>query len=785
MARRIADLLIKIGADSYEFQQKATQVEKGLAQLEKKLTSLGKSLSLKLTAPLTVLGTMALANADSQAKAETKVATALKSTGNAVGYSLDQLKSYASELQNKTIFGDESILNDITARLLAFTDISGDNFKRTQQVVLDMASAIKMDLGSAASQLGEALIDPIGKMSSLGRLGVTFSEEQKQMVKAMVETGNAAKAQTVILDALEQKFGGQAEAAAKVGMGAIVQLKNAWGDFLEQVGAAMTPFVNKIAAFLSRIVSMMHGMSPTMLKMIVGIGGIAAAISPLLVGISGVMKLIPMLAAGFTALMSPVGLITAAVLALAAAFAYAKIKKQELINETAENSSLEELQQQLADVRAQKKYVEENTVKWRFIPNGIIAGGSFQKTPDLGELGKLRKEEELLTAAIEVKTKKLEEEAKMQEDATRMQQEAVEQTRKMMEELRQQNFEVSEATGLIGTLQQQISELEKKKLVAQSPEEIARINSELQQLRDNLSLIQNLTPEQAQRLGQRGQQEKLSLPSTIIQMPQLEYSMPDIKPVISKYQQQAKEIFESVREGIFGWADSTSAHLQSNFQGVYESVQNYVNSLVERGWKFSEALEHVSTTVAGTMEQFDRQVSQFLADSITATAEAIGQIITGDIGFGGLMKAILTQFATFLKNIGSQLIEFGVIILAFKSALKSVLANPWAAIGVGAAMVAAAAIMTALINKSAEKDVPALASGGLAFGKTYAIIGDNANAAVDPEVVAPLSRLQQLLPASGGQQNIAITLGGELTAKGRDLVYVLGKENFKTTVLGG
>ena len=333
MAKRIADLLIKIGADSYEFQQKATQVEKGLAQLEKKLTSLGKSLSLKLTAPLTVLGTMALANADSQAKAETKVATALKSTGNAVGYSLDQLKSYASELQNKTIFGDESILNDITARLLAFTDISGDNFKRTQQVVLDMASAIKMDLGSAASQLGEALTDPIGKMSSLGRLGVTFSEEQKQMVKAMVETGNAAKAQTVILDALEQKFGGQAEAAAKVGMGAIVQLKNAWGDFLEQVGAAMTPFVNKIAAFLSRIVSMLQGMSPTMLKMIVGIGGIAAAISPLLMGISGVMKLIPMLAAGFTALMSPVGLITAAVLALAAAFAYAKIKKQELINE--------------------------------------------------------------------------------------------------------------------------------------------------------------------------------------------------------------------------------------------------------------------------------------------------------------------------------------------------------------------------------------------------------------------------------------------------------------------
>ena len=51
-----------------------------------------------------------------------------------------------------------------------------------------------------------------------------------------------------------------------------------------------------------------------------------------------------------------------------------------------------------------------------------------------------------------------------------------------------------------------------------------------------------------------------------------------------------------------------------------------------------------------------------------------------------------------------QLIEFGVMIIAFKSALKSVLANPWAAIAIGAAMVAAAAVMTALINKNAAPD---------------------------------------------------------------------------------
>ena len=38
MSRRIADLLIKIGADSYEFQQKARQVERSMESLQKKLS---------------------------------------------------------------------------------------------------------------------------------------------------------------------------------------------------------------------------------------------------------------------------------------------------------------------------------------------------------------------------------------------------------------------------------------------------------------------------------------------------------------------------------------------------------------------------------------------------------------------------------------------------------------------------------------------------------------------------------------------------------------------------
>ena len=54
--------------------------------------------------------------------------------------------------------------------------------------------------------------------------------------------------------------------------------------------------------------------------------------------------------------------------------------------------------------------------------------------------------------------------------------------------------------------------------------------------------------------------------------------------------------------------------------------------------------------------------------------------------------------------------------------------------------------MMALVNSI---DIPALAKGGLAFGPTMSLVGDNPNARVDPEVIAPLSKLKDMM---GGNQ---------------------------------
>ena len=789
MSRRIADLLIKIGADSYEFQQKTKQVEKGLDGLSKKLTSIGKELSLKLTAPLVALGGVSLHLADVQAKAEAKVQQALKTTNQAVGLNFKQLTDYASQLQGKTIFGDEKILNDSTARLLSFTNITGENFKRTQALALDLATVLEMDLGSASMQLGKALSDPATKLSSLARAGIVFSEEQTKVIKKMAETGEIAKAQSMILDELEKKFGGQAAEAAKVGLGPIQQLKNAWGDFLEQIGAAIMPFAVKVAGALTTVVTALQSMSPEMRKVIVVVAGVVAAIGPLSLGVGGMIKILPLLATGLTALLSPVGLVVAALVALGAAFAYARIQKQKMIDELAEKKSLEELQKELEQNAAKQKQVADTTTKWRYIPYGSagfggmsVIGGTFEKTPDSSKLTPLRKEQELLTAAIKKKEEALASEKKAQEESNRVAEEAQQQTEKLLKSMTNATSQQQQSTGLIGKLTAQIEALEKKKLLPKSTvEDIAAANAEIAKLKVQLTDLQNITLEKLNR-----KPLEPIVPSNMeIKMPEWKIKLPDLKPIATQMQQQMQAIHEYVREGIYGWADDTSSFLSENLMGTEQLVTDYTEALTAKGWKFSEALDHVAQTIRYVTEGFENSVNQFLADGIAATAEALGQMIAGDLGFDGLLKAILKQFANFLKQIGTQLIQFGVMIIAFKSALKSVLWNPWAAIAIGAAMVLAAGVMTSLINKNAEKNVPKLAKGGLAYGPTYAMVGDNPNSSVDPEVIAPLSRLQAILPASGSAQNLQITLGGQLTAKGRDLVYILGKENCKIDVLGG
>lgn len=176
-----------------------------------------------------------------QERVEGQLAAVLKSTGHAAGLNAKELKSMASGLQEVTTFGDEAIIGAENI-LLTFKQIGGEGgiFQRTTEAVLDVATAMGMDLKSASVQVGKALNDPATGLSMLTRVGITFSEEQKNVIKGLQAAGDMAGAQAVILAELEEQFGGSAKAAAETFGGSLTQLKNTWGDLLETAGSFIT-----------------------------------------------------------------------------------------------------------------------------------------------------------------------------------------------------------------------------------------------------------------------------------------------------------------------------------------------------------------------------------------------------------------------------------------------------------------------------------------------------------------------------------------------------------------
>jgi hypothetical protein len=196
---RLGDLVVTIGASTKTFDKALGDSMRKLQKFGQSTQRLGKSLSMNVTAPLALLGATSIQAFRVQAKAIAQVEAGLASTGNQVGRTSAQLQKMASDLQSKTLFGDEDILQNATAQLLTFTNISGEQFARTQAAALDLATRLDGDLKGASIQLGKALNDPVANLSALSRSGIQFSDDQKAVIKSLAETGRLAEAQTLIL----------------------------------------------------------------------------------------------------------------------------------------------------------------------------------------------------------------------------------------------------------------------------------------------------------------------------------------------------------------------------------------------------------------------------------------------------------------------------------------------------------------------------------------------------------------------------------------------------------
>lgn len=180
----------------------------------------------------------------------------LASMGTEAGVTEGHMNSLADSISKKAAVDDEAVVST-GALMLTFGKVrneagkNNDIFDRSIQASVDLSRAFGKDLQGSTIMLGKALNDPIKGLTAMTRVGVSFTEGQKEQVKAMVASGDTLGAQKLILAELERQVGGSAEAYGKTLPGAVDRAKIAFGNLMENLGGRVAPAVSAVADAIS------------------------------------------------------------------------------------------------------------------------------------------------------------------------------------------------------------------------------------------------------------------------------------------------------------------------------------------------------------------------------------------------------------------------------------------------------------------------------------------------------------------------------------------------------
>lgn len=177
----------------------------------------------------------AVAAASEKERALFKVDALLRATSGASGQTTASIDEMSVALARNTLASTEGA-RAASAMLLTFKSIQGEGFERTLSLAQDLAAVGFGSVQTAALQLAKALEDPATGLTMLRRVGVSFTESQKEAIKAMSDAGDVAGAQSIIFATLEAQVGGAGTAEAGGLAGAFDSLGVNVGLFLETIG---------------------------------------------------------------------------------------------------------------------------------------------------------------------------------------------------------------------------------------------------------------------------------------------------------------------------------------------------------------------------------------------------------------------------------------------------------------------------------------------------------------------------------------------------------------------
>lgn len=352
--------------------------------------------------------------------------------------------------------------------------------------------------------------------------------------------------------------------------------------------------------------------------------------------------------------------------------------------------------------------------------------------------------------------------------------------------------EASKSTGLIGELEQKISDARARLVNATSEAAIEAINKEIEGYESQLSKYRKLGVEVGEEVAE-GVTEGVEAGEPEKVLNEYATSLKDIESNISilrdQLQNASLEEAAGINRSIAAWEKKANAIRNAGKE--VETTRVASDKLFKDSWGavkgFASSIDGITQSLEGNGTAWEKVVG--IVDGFIALYESIRSIVgiiqlltgvsaahaaTKSIEAGAEATASATRAAAAAADAATavgvittnKLVAASYKELAAAEYMAAHAYIPFAGFGIGAGFTSA---MLALVTSAG---IPMLAEGGIASGPTLAMVGEYFGASNNPEVIAPLDKLRTLL----APQVVGEVGRVEFEIKGRTLVGILNKE---------
>ena len=715
-----SNLKLNITGDSSKLKSALSSASAKMQSFGSKMQSVGKSMSTRLTLPLVAAGGAAIKFASDFQESMNKVDVAFGNSRKEVKeFAKTTLKEFGiaegSALDMAALFGDMA-----TSMGLSTNAAAGMS---TQLVGLagDLASFKNIDIEQAQTALAGVFT---GETESLKRLGVVMTEvnlknfAMEQGMNANIKTMSQAEKVALRYEFIMAKTANAQGDFSRTSGGAANQMRifqESLKELAARFGEIILPAFTKLVTFLNGLIQRFGDLSPTVKKAILIFGGVVAALGPVIAIIGSLLTMAPAIGAALTLMTGPIGLVVAALTAVGVVIYknWAGIKA--------------------ALIKVGNYFIElyNNSLPIQLAVDAII-----MQFKNLVAVGKF-----VFSTLVTI--------------------------------LKTAGKNIVSILGGVGDIVMGIFTFD--------PEQIkAGFVKASKGIKDNMLSAFNDIKTDAKTLG-----------SSVVDNFNEALEQKQISPIVVPVavvsagdggQAAAGDGTTTTSGGGGGGRAAVSSVSALESGGIMTPVTNAIKAdtagipaaIAEQQSVLSEQQQIAIANAAA----FNSEIGNIITGGLNQLATGIGMALGQALAGGGnlaqkLSQVVLTTIGNMAIQMGKLSIGIGKTVIAIKKALKN-LSGP-VAIAAGIALVALGSFARAQAGKIADGGgATAFANGGIVSGPTMGLVGEYPGARQNPEVIAPLNKLQSMIGGAGGGN---LTVTGNVRVDGQDLLIAIERAN--------